>query len=634
MLLVLSVATYMLLSCCFMSPSCTKSCFNSYLTMRKFLLNLTGYSTEDIIRKIGDYFDLDSEVYRFSNSPVQNKITLSRKLRNCESWVTEQFCAQNFSSLGYGDFLLFLEKYVCHLPNELLKFLDGDRCVKSSFGACLPSNQLAVLVSQALTSLWENQTVTQHMISLLLRRQFPSIGFEVMEDVSVEDFLDTLGKYETGVTSKSVLFSATMMEKYHNNLSEITTDRFDIGQELSSSRTFTSKNAIEVLLRAPMLSDLSKWSHWDLMFAPFLGSLVSWLLDEVNTKELLCLVSRDGKVIRIDPSATLDSFLEAAVQGSSFQTAVNLLSLFCLVGGVKYAPLSLLKCHSRHAFEVMLRNSAENTEVSGDRNSLLPGEAFNSMKISSEILTDNMRVKYSKHMHKMNKAASILSRFVLDCLGHLPTEFHSFAADVLLSGMQSVFKNAASAILCECMNKEERLMLHEVGLSLGILEWIDDYHAFISNDSANMYSADGSCLDAMKAEISPELMHNQEILENSSVTEGDMVLSPVSGGFTRGCSDISKAVDMEQSNCDKPVSNSLRGQPRHLEDRDATLVIESIRRDEFGLDPSLSDIESSLLKKQHARLGRALHCLSHELYSQDSHFILELVSIMLFFFFF
>ncbi|GFP80685.1 hypothetical protein PHJA_000211800 [Phtheirospermum japonicum] len=32
-----------------------------------------------------------------------------------------------------------------------------------------------------------------------------------------------------------------------------------------------------------------------------------------------------------------------------------------------------------------------------------------------------------------------------------------------------------------------------------------------------------------------------------------------------------------------------------------------------------------MLEKQHARLGRALHCLSQELYSQDSHFILELV---------
>ncbi|KAK1591130.1 hypothetical protein Q3G72_002764 [Acer saccharum] len=59
--------------------------------------------------------------------------------------------------------------------------------------------------------------------------------------------------------------------------------------------------------------------------------------------------------------------------------------------------------------------------------------------------------------------------------------------------------------------------------------------------------------------------------------------------------------------------------------KDGALIIESIRREEFGLVSSLSNVESSLLKKQHARLGRALHCLSQELYSQDSHFLLELV---------
>ena len=53
--------------------------------------------------------------------------------------------------------------------------------------------------------------------------------------------------------------------------------------------------------------------------------------------------------------------------------------------------------------------------------------------------------------------------------------------------------------------------------------------------------------------------------------------------------------------------------------------IEAIRRDEFGLDLELECNESLLLKKQHARLSRALHCLSQELYSQDSHFLLELV---------
>jgi hypothetical protein len=57
-------------------------------------------------------------------------------------------------------------------------------------------------------------------------------------------------------------------------------------------------------------------------------------------------------------------------------------------------------------------------------------------------------------------------------------------------------------------------------------------------------------------------------------------------------------------------------------------LIETIRREEFGLETGSSFAESALLKKQHARLGRALQCLSNELYSHDSHFILELVYLM------
>lgn len=63
-----------------------------------------------------------------------------------------------------------------------------------------------------------------------------------------------------------------------------------------------------------------------------------------------------------------------------------------------------------------------------------------------------------------------------------------------------------------------------------------------------------------------------------------------------------------------------------INEEEAAKIIEGIRREEFGLDPAFSAIEESILKKQNARLGRALHRLSVDLYSQDSHFLLELVS--------
>ncbi|GJU29321.1 histidine kinase-, DNA gyrase B-, and HSP90-like ATPase family protein [Tanacetum coccineum] len=68
------------------------------------------------------------------------------------------------------------------------------------------------------------------------------------------------------------------------------------------------------------------------------------------------------------------------------------------------------------------------------------------------------------------------------------------------------------------------------------------------------------------------------------------------------------------------------GKDNSNEKESAEKIIKCIRREEFGLGSDISATEKdSILKKQHSRLGEALHRLSEELYSQDSHFVLELV---------
>ncbi|KAB1206759.1 hypothetical protein CJ030_MR7G013494 [Morella rubra] len=99
----------------------------------------------------------------------------------------------------------------------------------------------------------------------------------------------------------------------------------------------------------------------------------------------------------------------------------------------------------------------------------------------------------------------------------------------------------------------------------------------------------------------------------------------VADGCNEECIGVSESIDGLEHFDNNIGSGPVLCLSELDEHKNAALVIESIRRDEFGLDPTLSSNESSMLKKQHARLGRALHCLSQELYSQDSHFLLELV---------
>ena len=94
------------------------------------------------------------------------------------------------------------------------------------------------------------------------------------------------------------------------------------------------------------------------------------------------------------------------------------------------------------------------------------------------------------------------------------------------------------------------------------------------------------------------------------------------------CSEVCHAIDGVEASSDGIGNCCTQLLSEVGSCKDGALIIKSIRREEFGLVSSLSNVESSLLKKQHARLGRALHCLSQELYSQDSHFLLELVSVL------
>jgi len=55
--------------------------------------------------------------------------------------------------------------------------------------------------------------------------------------------------------------------------------------------------------------------------------------------------------------------MEAALNGSSCETAVKLLSLFSLSGEMKHLPVSLSKCYARQAAEVILKNQFENMEI-------------------------------------------------------------------------------------------------------------------------------------------------------------------------------------------------------------------------------------------------------------------------------
>ncbi|KAK8913915.1 hypothetical protein KSP39_PZI024215 [Platanthera zijinensis] len=458
-------------------------------------------------------------------SPIASCILNVAVLRACEMSLMMYFSVKEFKCLNHGDFFEFVDKYASHFPDEIQYLLAGEITKKSFFEVSMLQKQFFIFLRQAMVNMDKDMLVRPENISVLLRKQFPLIGLKVTVN-DLHENISNIIKCQEKNDPSSVSFSATLLGNisrgsltHHEKSEESSNVVSERDGPFGSLGHVSAKDAIECLLKAPMLSDLKSWSHWDFVFAPSLGSLLEWLFNQGPIDKLACIVTSDGRIIRIDHSATPDDFFKASIQGSSFQAALKLLSLLDIYGGSYKAPVSLLKCYFQQAIDVLSENFSNDIEWN-----------VNSSQSSPVRLS------------QINKSYSSISVFILECLGHLPSEFRSFAAEILVSGLRFFTRNASEIILHECRYVSDRIMLHDIGLSLGILEWIKDYDNFISKD---------------------------------------------------------------------------------CEVQNAAVLIEQIRREEFGLYSDSA--ENDLLKKQHDRLGRALNCLSRELYSQDSHIILELI---------
>lgn len=553
-------------------------------------------------------------------SSLNTKFRILRNISSLERWLSEQFSVTEFKSLGHGNLSEFLENNASLIPSNLLKKLVGEVAEKPFLEVSMLKDQLDLFLLQAFNSLSENGSFTRHIIHNLLSRQFPSISFSTIQHGSADCLIESVRARISGATSTRVLFSMTLMDMSSDEDAVIDKlpDFTDVKNDLFPSSGLlglkTSKEAAEILLQAPMLFNLHAWSHWDAVFSPSLGPLVGWLLGGVQSEELFCLVTTDGSVIRINHLATTTSFLEAARQGSAYHTAVELTSLFSLIGGRKHAPMFLLKNYAQQAFEAILANGMDNLKKPGMRTFDNQEKSASGLKCFND---DNAKTMLSKPYTTVITAI----RFIIDCLSFVPSEFRDFAANILLYGLSCFIKNVPTRILYECQKTHERVMIHGIGLSLGISEWIEDYHKFVLNFEE--FTCSGSLTEPVGAKRGKLSICGTDtpdktpckILGGSSEKSG-MIMEEEESTDTSICNDV-----VRDRTINKPADSA-----EQYSIGDAEMIIESIRREEFGLDSNRPETENSMLMKQHERLGRALQCLSQELYSQDSHFVLELVS--------
>ncbi|XP_044946062.1 protein NO VEIN-like isoform X3 [Hordeum vulgare subsp. vulgare] len=594
-------------------------------------------AVDDVIKRTTAYFE--SNIGASEGSLQLKNVFSLKKLHECESWVTSQFSAQQFSVLGHGTFLEFLDRHGHHFPPNWSGFFNGELSSSSSLEVCVMQQQIEVLLCQAESNWLENGEFSVDSLLKLLKRQFPTITLDIVQN-KLGGLIGTIEAQRKSMQTNTIKFSIALLQKRWSGIFLGNGDVLgnDIAPQ-SYPSSVSSQEAIKCLLKAPFLSDLLLWSNWDMLFAPSLGSFIHWLLNTGPIQDLSCIVTRDGRFVRIDPSATVEHFLEAVIQQSPFQVAVKLLSLLHIYNGSSNAPIALLKCYAQRAIDAIMNSNIDLISTGSEGKKNMYEEVHTQIaeqrsssshymgRIQGNPENTCVRKITSKSLLNIDRTLQFIAKFILGCLGHLPSEFWSLAADILLSGLRTVTKNCYSPILHACSETWQLCMLRNIGSSLGVAEWVEDCSTTCRTEDAygNRETNSSSCHASTVSGGHPH--KNTNML---TTTDDDMVVNERNKSFP-GLEAIGnenmQVLDPDGSKADMTELLATNKPPaiEEINLEKAALIIETIRQEEFGLDQTLSYTDSSLLKKQHARLGRALHCLSQELYSQDSHIILELI---------
>lgn len=188
---------------------------------------------------------------------------------------------------------------------------------------------------------------------------------------------------------------------------------------------------------------------------------------------------------------------------------------------------------------------------------------------------------------------------------------------------------AEQSLLKAAVAPSHRLVLYRLGFQLGIALWQDAWRrsifpppsppptptptpaALVSSPAGATQTAPSlnslhPVLDQLLADVHSALPNGSSQLQFDGSID---LLSPMQTDAT--------AADTEAA----PDAAASSGQDA----QQCMAIIEAIRREEFGIGVELDAASSLLRHRQNERIGRALQRLSQELYSKDTHFVLELV---------
>ncbi|XP_029953318.1 protein NO VEIN isoform X2 [Salarias fasciatus] len=564
-----------------------------------------------------------------SLSAQNSAITLAH-IASLEKKVAKHFQVKDFLSLEKGSFLDFLVKNIQLLQDSL-----GSALILSSGGGAelsgtgfKPTRQDVFEFIKHCGDVTSTDPDELSYIEAALRshyrvRDSRDLGYGPLHMLAG---LVKRQKALLGGGLSPVYYESAMFAKLSKSSSEGGTETVGRLGEVSRAQ------ALACLLSCPLLEDLSEWSQWELIFKPVHGCLKDFIERHAANTGLAALEVTPGLLLRITTTThTSDRHFSSAAEALDPVGAAGHLVSMAVADGIANTPTALLANHMERALAAAMGNA-----------DLFPAE---------------------------EDGHNAVAKFLLACLTRIPARIcQALLQQVFLEPFSRVVGQAVSkGVLITAAQSDPKHLncLHRLGILMGITDWVRDYQKKLDPDRSHSYStcsapseqAKSNLIDSESSSQSALNMSEDEFLEESVMDDSSVFpqlnhsSQPVNGEQDGGVeeeeedeeelyelvspadgetSDMSSEADgargeeesPEKSDSDEKDAGSCQSETA-LDPHRA--VIEDIRKSEFGIGVELTAEGQKLMQVHQERLGRSLDRLSTELYSKDTHFVLELI---------
>ncbi|XP_053389616.1 uncharacterized protein LOC128552593 [Mercenaria mercenaria] len=539
-------------------------------------------------------------------------------LNRIEEKMLEEFGFPDFGMMGYGRFLEFL------LLEETKQILE------ESVGLLLGSGS----GGGDCESSFKPQQMDLVDFIKQCRHQEDSQPDHVEEALCAHYSVKNVRDLGYGNTMRLLSYA----EKHGKHMQEQCSIFYEsaLAQSVRFSQNSTSKvgilghqtrDAAKICLHnCPLLENMADWSQWSLVFEPELGKLKDFVQKyggvttktyeggKIVTLDFLALERKPGELVKIVSSTAVENVAMALKNRDVQCTAGHLVSMVVAYKGIDNMPLALIARHMKTAL--------------------------------IQIHAEEPRLEMTAGLPSQNTAAL----FTLQCILRIPTKICVLLANqIFLEPLGQVVGSTKSKILLVQLCKTETELSHliQLGCLLGIQEWTDVMQQkcqlhdsvvqILPSEVKEFFENDHCEVNQFPLFTSSEEEEGYiEVSDDSDTEDVDEILAgELSVDEVKETGESNKTVyEREAQDKEKKItipSAETAKEKKDIEDdtrkeiSSCEAVVNQIRRDEFGVGVQLSEDGQRLMKVQQERLGRSLDRLSKDLYSKDTHFVLELV---------